>query len=72
MFKSSVCHAQGGINNSVLGYFIGRIYLYLFKVRLPKDKVRFRQHMENEMAQYTCNCCDQNLLFKPFLYYFHL
>ncbi|XP_042254922.1 glycine--tRNA ligase isoform X1 [Thunnus maccoyii] len=49
---------QGVINNSVLGYFIGRIYLYLIKVGLSKDKVRFRQHMENEMAHYACDCWD--------------
>ncbi|TSK98415.1 Glycine--tRNA ligase [Bagarius yarrelli] len=49
---------QGVINNSVLGYFIGRIYLYLTKVGLAKDKVRFRQHMDNEMAHYACDCWD--------------
>lgn len=49
---------QGVINNSVLGYFIGRIYLYLIKVGLSKEKVRFRQHMDNEMAHYACDCWD--------------
>ncbi|XP_061522164.1 glycine--tRNA ligase-like [Phycodurus eques] len=49
---------QGIINNSVLGYFIGRIHLYLLKVGLTKDKVRFRQHMDNEMAHYACDCWD--------------
>ncbi|XP_034717548.1 glycine--tRNA ligase-like isoform X2 [Etheostoma cragini] len=49
---------QGVINNSVLGYFIGRIYLYLIQVGLSKEKVRFRQHMENEMAHYACDCWD--------------
>lgn len=53
-----LCLLQGVINNSVLGYFIGRIYLYLIKVGLSKDKVRFRQHMENEMAHYACDCWD--------------
>lgn len=46
------------INNSVLGYFIGRIYLYLTKVGVSPDKLRFRQHMENEMAHYACDCWD--------------
>ena len=46
------------INNSVLGYFIGRIYLYLVKVGVSPDKLRFRQHMENEMAHYACDCWD--------------
>uniref|UniRef100_W5L669 Glycine--tRNA ligase n=1 Tax=Astyanax mexicanus TaxID=7994 RepID=W5L669_ASTMX len=49
---------QGIINNSVLGYFIGRIYLYLIKVGVSKDKLRFRQHMDNEMAHYACDCWD--------------
>ncbi|XP_029314059.1 glycine--tRNA ligase-like [Cottoperca gobio] len=49
---------QGVINNSVLGYFIGRIYLYLIKAGLSKEKVRFRQHMDNEMAHYACDCWD--------------
>ncbi|KAM4028610.1 LOW QUALITY PROTEIN: glycine--tRNA ligase [Anomaloglossus baeobatrachus] len=49
---------QGVINNSVLGYFIGRIYLYLTKVGISPEKLRFRQHMENEMAHYACDCWD--------------
>ncbi|KAJ4925358.1 hypothetical protein JOQ06_018090 [Pogonophryne albipinna] len=49
---------QGVINNTVLGYFIGRIYLYLTKVGISKDKLRFRQHMDNEMAHYACDCWD--------------
>ncbi|KAM7325246.1 hypothetical protein ACRRTK_015499 [Alexandromys fortis] len=49
---------QGVINNSVLGYFIGRIYLYLMKVGVSPEKLRFRQHMENEMAHYACDCWD--------------
>lgn len=53
-----VSHPQGVINNSVLGYFIGRIYLYLVKVGISPTKLRFRQHMENEMAHYACDCWD--------------
>ncbi|XP_053715296.1 glycine--tRNA ligase-like [Synchiropus splendidus] len=53
---------QGIINNSVLGYYIGKIYVYLLKVGLSKDKVRFRQHMENEMAHYACDCWDAESL----------
>ncbi|XP_060681636.1 glycine--tRNA ligase [Hemiscyllium ocellatum] len=46
------------INNSVLGYFIGRIYLFLLKVGVSAGKLRFRQHMDNEMAHYACDCWD--------------
>ncbi|XP_044531251.1 glycine--tRNA ligase [Gracilinanus agilis] len=49
---------QGVINNSVLGYFIGRIYLYLTKAGVCPDRLRFRQHMDNEMAHYACDCWD--------------
>ena len=41
-----------------MGYFIGRIYLYLVKVGVSPEKLRFRQHMENEMAHYACDCWD--------------
>ncbi|CAH2281929.1 glycine--tRNA ligase [Pelobates cultripes] len=49
---------QGVINNSVLGYFVGRIYQYLVRVGISPEKLRFRQHMENEMAHYACDCWD--------------
>lgn len=57
-FSSCFGFFQGVINNSVLGYFIGRIYLFLTKVGVSPDKLRFRQHMENEMAHYACDCWD--------------
>lgn len=57
-FLAALLFVQGVINNSVLGYFIGRIYLYLTKVGISPDKLRFRQHMENEMAHYACDCWD--------------
>ncbi|CAF1313107.1 unnamed protein product [Adineta steineri] len=46
------------INNETLGYFIGRIYLYLIKIGIDKNRIRFRQHMDNEMAHYACDCWD--------------
>ena len=46
------------MDNSVLGYFIGRIFLFLVKVGVNKEKLRFRQHMDNEMAHYACDCWD--------------
>jgi len=73
--KSCLLLLQGVINNSVLGYFIGRIYLYLIKVGLSKDKVRFRQHMENEMAHYACDCWDaesKTSYVTIFLFYSHI
>lgn len=46
------------INNETLGYFIARIYLFLTRSGVNKDKLRFRQHMSNEMAHYACDCWD--------------
>ena len=46
------------INNETLGYFIGRIYLFMTKAGVDKSRLRFRQHMGNEMAHYACDCWD--------------
>lgn len=46
------------IDNETLGYFIGRIYLFMTKCGVDKKRLRFRQHMTNEMAHYACDCWD--------------
>ena len=46
------------IANESLGYFMGRIYLFLLKVGFDPKRLRFRQHMSNEMAHYACDCWD--------------
>lgn len=46
------------INNETLGYFIARIFLFMTKCGINKEKLRFRQHMSNEMAHYACDCWD--------------
>lgn len=46
------------INNETLGYFVGRIYQFMVKVGVDKRRLRFRQHMSNEMAHYACDCWD--------------
>jgi glycyl-tRNA synthetase len=53
---------QGVINNETLAYFIGRVYLYLVKVGLNPEKIRFRQHRSNEMAHYASDCWDAEAL----------
>lgn len=50
------------IDNETLGYFIGRIYLFLTKIGVDPTKLRFRQHMSNEMAHYAADCWDAELL----------
>jgi len=46
------------IDNETLGYFIGRIYLFAIKIGLDSGRLRFRQHMDNEMAHYANDCWD--------------
>jgi len=53
---------QGLINNETLAYFIGRVYLYLVRVGLNPEKIRFRQHRSNEMAHYASDCWDAEAL----------
>ncbi|KAK1119609.1 hypothetical protein K0M31_013032 [Melipona bicolor] len=50
------------IANETLGYFMGRIYLFLIKVGIDPKRLRFRQHMGNEMAHYACDCWDAECL----------
>ncbi|KAI8852852.1 hypothetical protein BC829DRAFT_414283 [Chytridium lagenaria] len=52
---------EGIINNETLGYFIARIYLFLIKLGVKREKLRFRQHMANEMAHYACDCWDAEI-----------
>ncbi|XP_010495983.1 PREDICTED: glycine--tRNA ligase, mitochondrial 1-like [Camelina sativa] len=53
--------AKGTINNETLGYFIGRVYLFLTKIGIDKNRLRFRQHLANEMAHYAADCWDAEI-----------
>jgi glycyl-tRNA synthetase len=35
-----------------------RIYLFLIQIGIDKNRIRFRQHMKNEMAHYASDCWD--------------
>ncbi len=50
------------IDNQTLGYFLGRVMLFLHNIGVDVNKVRFRQHLANEMAHYACDCWDAELL----------
>lgn len=54
--------ADGTIDNETLGYFVGRIMQFLVSIGCDVSKLRFRQHMANEMAHYACDCWDAELL----------
>ncbi|CAG8579894.1 16838_t:CDS:10, partial [Acaulospora colombiana] len=49
------------VDNKTLGYFLARIYLFLVKLGIKTEKLRFRQHMPNEMAHYACDCWDAEI-----------
>ena len=50
------------IANPTLGYYLARIQQFLIKVGVDPKKLRFRQHMSNEMAHYASDCWDAELL----------
>ena len=49
------------ITSTTVAYFIGRVWLFLAKCGTDQTKLRFRQHMSNEMAHYACDCWDAEL-----------
>lgn len=52
----------GLVANETLGYYIGRIFLFLTRAGIEPEKLRFRQHMSNEMAHYASDCWDAECL----------
>lgn len=52
----------GTVDSETLGYFIARIHLFLVRLGTDPQKMRFRQHMANEMAHYAADCWDAELL----------
>ncbi|KAL7753635.1 Glycine--tRNA ligase 1, mitochondrial [Sorochytrium milnesiophthora] len=52
---------KGIVDNKTLGYFLARIHLFLNKIGVNNNLLRFRQHMQNEMAHYACDCWDAEL-----------
>ncbi|KAK6927599.1 WHEP-TRS domain [Dillenia turbinata] len=53
--------SKGIVNNETLGYFIGRVYLFLTALGIDKERLRFRQHLANEMAHYAADCWDAEI-----------
>lgn len=49
---------KGLIANETLGYFIGRTAEFAEKIGMNMKHVRFRQHLEHEMAHYAADCWD--------------
>ncbi|KAL4572902.1 hypothetical protein LXL04_019690 [Taraxacum kok-saghyz] len=53
--------SKGIVNNQTLAYFIGRVYLFLTQLGIDKKRLRFRQHLPNEMAHYAADCWDAEI-----------
>lgn len=49
------------MENETLAYFIGRTYLFLQKIGIDTKRLRFRQHLANEMAHYAADCWDAEI-----------
>ena len=52
---------SGIINNETLGYFIARVALFLEAVGIRRTHLRFRQHLDTEMAHYASDCWDAEI-----------
>ena len=52
---------KGIIANETLGYFLARVQLFLLKIGIDPKRLRFRQHMANEMAHYATDCWDAEI-----------
>ncbi|RKP09310.1 glycyl-tRNA synthetase [Thamnocephalis sphaerospora] len=49
------------VDNQTLGYFLVRVYLFLTRIGINPERLRFRQHLSNEMAHYACDCWDAEI-----------
>lgn len=54
--------AKGIVRNKTVGYFLGRVYLFLTQSGISSEGLRFRQHLSNEMAHYAQDCWDAEIL----------
>ncbi|KAI9064732.1 glycyl-tRNA synthetase [Trametes sanguinea] len=52
---------KGIVANETLGYFLARIHQFLLKIGIDPVRLRFRQHMANEMAHYATDCWDAEI-----------
>jgi len=50
--------SEGIIAHELIAYFIGKTYSFLLEIGLDEDKIRFRQHRDDEKAHYALDCWD--------------
>ncbi|WP_202320238.1 glycine--tRNA ligase [Archaeoglobus neptunius] len=49
---------RGIIANQILAYFIGKTRRFLLEIGIRDEKLRFRQHKDDERAHYATDCWD--------------
>uniref|UniRef100_A0A8R1HPL1 Glycine--tRNA ligase n=1 Tax=Caenorhabditis japonica TaxID=281687 RepID=A0A8R1HPL1_CAEJA len=54
--------AKKTVANETLGYYMARCHQFLIKVGVDPRRLRFRQHLSNEMAHYAQDCWDAEIL----------
>ncbi len=60
LLNISICDAvnQNIISTEIMGYFMSKIYKFAIDIGLDKNRIRFRQHNDNELAHYALECWD--------------
>ena len=53
---------KGIIANRVLAYFVNTTKQFLLALGIDPEKLRFRQHLQDEMAHYAADCWDAEVL----------
>ena len=53
--------AKKVVANETLGYFVARCYLFLVRLGVDENRLRFRQHLAKEMAHYAEDCWDAEI-----------
>lgn len=53
---------KGIIANKVLAYFVYTTKQFLLRLGIDEKRLRFRQHLSNEMAHYAMDCWDAEVL----------
>jgi len=50
--------SSGLVDNETLGFFLARTQMFVERIGMDPNRVRFRQHLKTEMAHYACDCWD--------------
>jgi glycyl-tRNA synthetase len=53
--------SSGLVSNQTLGYYLTRTYQFLQSCGISPDSIRFRQHLDTEMAHYAKDCWDAEI-----------